>query len=68
MLRGIIIPYKCILPQETRERGGDDVEVLDELPVVAREAQEAMKIACRLWQGLCSHGGNLVGIHGDIAL
>ena len=41
--RRVVVPHERVSPQETRERGRDDAEVADELPVVSCQAQEAAK-------------------------
>jgi len=66
--RRIVIPCKRVSPQETRERGSDDAEVPDELPIVTRQTQEALEGLGGAGKWPRSHGGDLVGVHGDTAL
>ena len=66
--RRIVVPHKRVPPQETREWGGDDAEVLNEFPVVAREAEETTQATGRARQGPRSHDGDLVSVHGDATL
>ena len=62
---GLIVLGERITAQEARQWRHDDVEVLDELPVVAGEAEEATQGTGGLRGRPGSDRRNLFRIHGD---
>ena len=64
----VVVPSKRVSPQETREWGGNEAEVLDELAVVSRKPQKTPKSSCRPCERLGGHSRDLIGVHGDPAL
>jgi hypothetical protein len=64
----VIVPGKRVLSQETHQRGCNEAEVFDELPVVPCQSQEAPEASCRPQGRPGGHCRDLVGVHGDPAL